>query len=128
MAIEHHALTTSGKTQPQERTDGTVVEVVAKFSAGCEEHDASLAREVIAACLAVDLGFPVPEPFLVDVPRNWALHVTDPHQRARIKASSPVTAGSLFSSLLRSMHALPTSIRVRPAPRHPIGISIPPSL
>ena len=102
-----------------------MVEVVAKFSAGCEEHDASLAREVIAACLAVDLGLPVPEPFLVDVPRNWALHVTDPHQRARIKASSPVTSGSLFSSLLRSMHVWPTYIGVRLEPSNRVVIYMP---
>jgi hypothetical protein len=97
-AIEHHALTTSGKTRPSrivcERADGTTVEVVAKFSAGCDEHEASLAREVIAACLAADLGLPVPEPFLVDVPCDWADHVPDPGQRARVQVSSPVAFGS----------------------------------
>jgi hypothetical protein len=97
-AIEHHAVTSSGKTRPSrivcEQANGTTVEVVAKFSAGCEEWEASLAREVIAACLAVDLGLPVPEPFLVDVPPNWVDHVPDPDQRARIKASSPVAFGS----------------------------------
>jgi hypothetical protein len=97
-AIEHHSLITSGKTRPSrivcERPDGTTVEVVAKFSAGCEEREAGLAREVIAACLASDLGLPLPEPFLVDVPREWADHVPDPAQRARIKASSPVAFGS----------------------------------
>jgi hypothetical protein len=98
IAIEHHALTSSGKTRPSrivcERSDGTPVEVVAKFSAGCEEHEASLAREVIAACLAADLGLPVPEPFLVDVPQDWADHITDPVQRAKIKESSRVAFGS----------------------------------
>jgi hypothetical protein len=28
-----------------------------------------------------DLGLPVPEPFLVEVPRDWADHVPDPAQR-----------------------------------------------
>ena len=97
-AIEHHALITSGKTRPSrivgERADGTTVEIVAKFSASCEQKEASLAREVIAACLAGDLGLPVPEPFLVDVPRDWADVVADPEQRARIRASSPVAFGS----------------------------------
>jgi hypothetical protein len=59
-AIEHHSVITSGRTRPSrivcERADGTIVEIVAKFSAGCEEKEASLAREVIAACLAGDLG------------------------------------------------------------------------
>ena len=97
-AIEHHSLTTSGKTKPSrivcERDDGTTVEVVAKFSAGCDEKEVSLAREVIAACLAGDLGLPVPKPFLVDVPRDWAELVADPTQRTRITASSPVAFGS----------------------------------
>jgi hypothetical protein len=97
-AIEHHALITSGKTRPSrivcERADGTPVEVVAKFSAGCEQKEASLAREVIAACLAGDLGLPVPEPFLVDVPHDWADLVADPAQRARIMTSSSVAFGS----------------------------------
>jgi hypothetical protein len=97
-AIEHHALITSGKTRPSrivcERADGTTVEVVAKFSAGCEQKEASLAREVIAACLAGDLGLPVPEPFLVDVPRSWAHLVDDPVQRARVMESSTVAFGS----------------------------------
>ncbi len=97
-AIEHHAMISSGKTQPSrvvcERHDGTTVEVVAKFSAGCEEKETSLAREVIAACLARDLGLPVPEPFLVDVHPSWADQVIYLAQRAKIKASSPVAFGS----------------------------------
>jgi hypothetical protein len=97
-AIEHHGLLTSGKTRPSrvvaERADATPVEMVVKFSAGCDEKEASLSREVIAACLAGDLGLPVPEPFLVDIPRDWADLVADPAQRARIKASSPVAFGS----------------------------------
>jgi hypothetical protein len=97
-AIEHHSVITSGKTRPSrivcERADGTIVEIVAKFSAGCEEKEASLAREVIAACLAGDLGLPVPEPFLVDVPGDWADHIRDAAQRTRLKASSRVAFGS----------------------------------
>jgi hypothetical protein len=97
-AVEHQSMTASGKTGPSrivcERSDGTTVEVVAKFSAGCDELETSLAREVIAACLARDLRLPVPEPFLVDVPPAWADLVTDLGQRAKIKASSPVAFGS----------------------------------
>jgi hypothetical protein len=97
-AIEHHSVITSGKTQPSrivcERSDGTTVEVVAKFSVGCEEREVGLAREVIATCLAGDLGLPVPEPFLVDVSDDWADQVKNDVQRERIKASSRVAFGS----------------------------------
>jgi hypothetical protein len=97
-AIEHHSVVTSGKTHPSrivcERSDGTTVEIVAKFSASCQEKELSLAREVIAACLAGDLGLPIPEPFLVDVPSDWAGQVRDEAQRARIQASSRVAFGS----------------------------------
>ena len=97
-AIEHHAPLSSGKTRPSrivcERADGSTVEVVAKFSASCDGRESALVREVIAACLAVDLGLPVPESFLVDVPRDWADLVADPAQRAKIRASSSVAFGS----------------------------------
>jgi hypothetical protein len=97
-AIEHHVPLASGKTRPSrtvcQRTDGTTVEVIAKFSASCEGKEAGLVREAIAACLAADLGLPVPESFLVDVPREWADLVVDPVQRAKIRASSPIAFGS----------------------------------
>jgi hypothetical protein len=99
-AIEYVRQTTSGKTGPfiitARRADNSTVEVVAKFSAGCEESEKSLAREAIAACLALDLGLPIPEPFLVDVPPAWADAVPDPGQRAKIKKSSPVAFGLRF--------------------------------
>jgi hypothetical protein len=97
-AIEHIQATTSGKTHPSiivgERPDHSTVELVAKFSAGCEEKERGLAREAIAACLASDLGLPVPAPFLVDLPPGWADAVSDPSQRARVQNSSTVAFGS----------------------------------
>jgi hypothetical protein len=97
-AIEHHERVSTGKTRPSrvvcQKSDGSPVEVVAKFSAGCEEKEVSLAREVIAACLAGDLGLPTPEPFLVDVPPGFAQVVTDRSQAALIAQSSPVAFGS----------------------------------
>ena len=48
-----------------EKTDGTLVEVVAKFAGGRDRGDTALAMEVVAACLAADLGLPVPKPYLL---------------------------------------------------------------
>lgn len=60
---------TSGRTGPLiaecETEGGETVEVFCKLSAGCEEGVVHLAREVVAACLAADLGLPVPKPYLV---------------------------------------------------------------
>jgi len=60
-----------GRTKPIlincERVDGDEVEVVAKFTFGCDKSPDGLVREALAAMLAKDLGLPVPEPFLVSV-------------------------------------------------------------
>ena len=60
----------SGRTRPvlmlcETDTDGAI-EVFCKLSAGCFEDVTSLAREVVAACLAIDLNLPVPTPYLVE--------------------------------------------------------------
>lgn len=87
-----------GRTSPSvltcELDDGSFVEVVAKFSAGCEQGCVHLAREVIAAPLAADLGLPVPEPFLVHIPDGWIETVPDQETRVRIARSSPIGFGS----------------------------------
>ena len=50
--IEFVKPTQGGRTKPAlllcEKADGSTVEVVAKFSAGCDEATSNLAREVIA--------------------------------------------------------------------------------
>lgn len=60
---------TNGRTGPCllacERVDGQEVEVVAKFSAGCDRGTGALVAESIGAMLAVDLDLPVPEPLAV---------------------------------------------------------------
>jgi hypothetical protein len=98
MAVEHQRVVTSGKTGPSivvsEKPDGQLVELVAKFSAGCQEGNLSLAREVVAAQLAGDLGLPVPEPFLVRIPAGWSAQVRDQAQKAKIEASSDLAFGS----------------------------------
>lgn len=62
----------SGRTGPALcdclRSNGEHVEVVVKEHERCDSGLGSLAREAIAACLAADLGLPVPEPFWVAVP------------------------------------------------------------
>ena len=87
-----------GKTRPLfitcEAADGSIVEVVAKFSRGCEQGNINLACEVIGACLAGDLGLPVPEPFLIEVPAEWTVTIPDADDRAKAQQSSPIAFGS----------------------------------
>jgi hypothetical protein len=96
--IQYDRPTTRGRTEPSfitcQQDDGTTVEVVAKFSSGCDQREINLAREVIAACLAGDLGLPVPEPFLISVDTDWIETVPDQGRRAKIRSSSPVAFGS----------------------------------
>lgn len=99
--IQYDRPTTRGRTEPSfitcECADGSTVEVVAKFSAGCDQGETNLAREVIAACLAGDLGLPIPEPYLIDVSADWAETVPDLARRAKIRGSSPVAFGSRYA-------------------------------
>jgi hypothetical protein len=66
----------SGRTCPVivncERPDGSIVTTVAKFSDFCDQKEVHLAREIVAACLAGDLGLPIPTPVLIEVPPGWA--------------------------------------------------------
>lgn len=98
VASEFSRPTSSGRTRPLvlicERRDGSTVEVVAKFTVGCEQGVINLSREAISACLAADLGLPVPEAFLVEIPEGFADAVPDAVARAKIAASSPCAFGS----------------------------------
>ena len=88
----------TGRTRPLFLTcrdaAGEGVEVIAKLSARCDQGVVNLAREVIAACLAGDLGLPVPEPVLVELPSDWIASVTEPATREALRASLPVAFGS----------------------------------
>lgn len=90
--------TTQGRTGPFfvtcEAEDGAEVEVVAKFSGGCDQGNTNLAREVIAACLAGDLGLPVPEPFLVEASPEWAATIPGAIERDKVQRSSSIAFGS----------------------------------
>ncbi|MCW2121258.1 hypothetical protein M2226_000002 [Bradyrhizobium elkanii] len=98
MAVEYVRPMETGRTSPAlvncERSDGTIIPVVAKFSDCCDLHEVNLAREIIGACLAGDLGLPVPEPFIIEIPQGWSNVIPDPARRARIAASSRLAFGS----------------------------------
>jgi hypothetical protein len=98
IALEYVRQMGAGRTCPLmvncEKQDGSVVSVVAKFSAFCDQRETHLAREIVGACLAADLGLPVPEPVLVEIPHDWGDIVPDALLRARIAASSPIAFGS----------------------------------
>ncbi len=72
----------------------TLLEVYCKFSRGCDDGVRSLAREVVAASLAVDLGLPVPATYLVEIPPELAAGVMDVDIARLLQASSPVAFGS----------------------------------
>lgn len=96
--LQFDRATTQGRTQPSfvtcECDDGTTVELVAKFSGGCDEGNINLAREMIGACLAGDLSLPIPEPFLIEISREWAETIPDDARRTKIQQSSTVAFGS----------------------------------
>jgi hypothetical protein len=88
----------SGRTSPLlvrcSRDDGSIIEVVVKFSGFCDQREENLAMELVAACLAGDLKLPIPEPMLVVIPTEWAAIVPDDELRKRVQASSPIAFGS----------------------------------
>ena len=88
----------AGRTEPiivlcEAETDQPL-EVFCKLSTSCFEGVVSLAREVVAACLAADLRLPVPTPYLVEIPPDLALAVKDDNIANRLQNSSPVGFGS----------------------------------
>ena len=78
-----------------ENEAGDTVEVFCKLSKGCDAGVSSLAREGIGACLAADLGLPVPRAFLVNLSPEFVESVPDDAIRQRLHESSPVAFGSL---------------------------------
>lgn len=70
------------------------VEVFIKLSAGCDQGVVNLAREAIAACLAADLGLPVPKPWIVEIPPEIIPVVADAQVADKLRRSCPVAFGS----------------------------------
>lgn len=90
------------------------VEVFVKLSAGCDQNVVNLAREAIAACLAADLGLPVPKPWLVEIPPEIIPVVTDAQLAEKLRQSCPVAFGSTRTpgfSAWSSGHRLSTAMR-----------------
>ena len=115
VALEYVRQMGAGRTCPLlvncEKPDGSVVSAVAKFSDFCDQRETHLAREIIGACLAVDLGLPVPEPMLIKIPPGWSDIVPDAPLRARIAASSPIAFGSTLMTGGYSAWTADTRIR-----------------
>jgi hypothetical protein len=84
----------SGRTAPLlvacERTDGQLVEVVAKFAGGKQLGPLGLMREGLCAMLAKDLGLPVPECLVVRIDTDFI---------ASIASSAPEVAATLRASV-----------------------------
>lgn len=73
---------------------GDEVEVFVKLSAGCDQAVVNLMREAIAACLAADLGLPVPRPWLVEIPPEIIPIVADTQIADKLLRSCPIAFGS----------------------------------
>lgn len=88
----------SGKTKPCLMTcmkpDGEEVELIAKFSAGCERGVMALAVESLSAMLATDLHLPIPEPYCVEVDNEFIQTITDQEIAALARKSAPLAFGS----------------------------------
>ena len=88
----------SGKTKPCllacMKPDGEEVELIAKFSAGCERGVMALAVESLSAMLAADLHLPIPEPFCVEADSEFIQTITDPEIAALARKSAPLAFGS----------------------------------
>jgi hypothetical protein len=99
-AVEFVRPMDTGRTSPLlltcERSNGSLVDVVAKFAAYCDLRATNLAREVIAACLAGDLGLPIQEPMLIQIPNGWSEVIANEARRARIDNSGTVAFGCKF--------------------------------
>jgi hypothetical protein len=107
----------NGKTKPclmaAERADGSEVELVVKFSGGCERGVGGLVVEAIAAMFAADLELPVPEPFLVRIEPTMVQLIPDLEIRDLCVRSSNVAFGS---TLLAPSHSVWIHSRTIPQP------------
>lgn len=97
-----------------EAVGGEEFEAFVKLSAGCDQTVVNLAREVIAACLAADLGLPVPEPWLVEIPPEIIPIVSDAQLADKLRRSCPVAFGSTRTpgfSIWKTGERLPDAMR-----------------
>ncbi len=97
-AVRFDRRTIAGRSRPcliaAEAADGHEVELVAKFSRGCDRGVNALVAEAIAAVLAADLSLPVPESFLVHVSKDFARAIPDSEQAQLVLGSISPAFGS----------------------------------
>lgn len=92
----------NGKTWPcllscqRADVESDELEVIAKFSDGCERKVGGLVAEAIAAMLAADLDLPVPEPVLVSFDSEFVemIRQRDATLASRAERSAPIAFGS----------------------------------
>lgn len=100
-AVRFDRRMTTGRTWPClltcERANGEEIEVIAKFSAGCDRRVNSLVAEAISAMLAADLGLPIPEPVAVEYDDNFVVLVEMVNMEVaqRLRQSVPIAFGSV---------------------------------
>lgn len=111
---------TAGKTKPVlltcERSNGEEVEVVAKFSYGCDKCPDALIREAVGAMLAHDLGLPVPEPVIVRASAQFIDSLPPGEVADYLRQSIPLGFGSAklpdgFSTWAPGSGAVPEGLR-----------------
>lgn len=97
------------------------VELIVKFSQGCEAKKQGLVAEALCAMLAADLDLPVPEPFVVQVESDFVAAIPDSAIRALASESLPWAFGSrklpaqfstLMSGISLAQSLLPTAAEV----------------
>lgn len=97
-AVNYIGAVGNGRTVPVRleaiTTDDEYVELVGKFSAGCDRGVTSLAVEAICASLAADLELPIPEPFIIEVETDFISHIPDDTIRQILQNSCPLGFGS----------------------------------
>ncbi len=98
--IQFNRAMQTGKSEPLLLTcevgDGERIEVVAKFSERLERKETSLAIEVVSACLAADLGLPVPIPYLLQIDQEWIESLPQGRERKLVASSSFMGFGSTY--------------------------------
>jgi hypothetical protein len=115
----------AGKTWPcllsGLRADGEEIEVIGKFSAGCERKVGGLVAEAIGAMLAIDLDLPAPEPFLINFDHDFIASVSSSDKAVadRLLNSANVAFGSRKLppgfALLPKNKAVPQSLKTQAA-------------
>lgn len=117
IAMTFHKPMANGKTKPclldgYSLSNSESVEVVTKFTEGCEEKSFTLVVEAFANFLACDLNLPIPESKLVQITDDFVGAInTDPPLKYMITNSKPYAFGvrrlpSSFTTLTNPLFKL----------------------